>query len=117
MNADTHIPRAQRFFSHTIVTIKRYKHVPFFGHSGVLLDISTQGFKLEFVAKTTSNIGECYWLSVPLHPLKIASPSNLVIKAQCKWFDPQRLRMGGVFLDLENSQKEIIETIIERLKD
>ena len=110
------IPRAQRFFSHTIVTIKKFKHLPFFGHSGVLLDISTQGFKLEFVAKATSNIGDCYWLTIPLHPLKIKEPANLVVKAQCKWFDPQRLRMGGVFLELNGTDKAAIDNIIEKLK-
>ena len=44
--------RESRFVSHAIVELRRFKHLPFYCHSAVLLDLSPSGFKIEFTGET-----------------------------------------------------------------
>ena len=108
--------RQERFISHALVEIRKYRWLPFGIHSAVLLDISLQGFKLEFTGEYSAAVGEFYWLNIPLAPLGIYSPTRLSCQTQCRWFDGQRYRVGGVFIDLDKTQRLIIDQIIETLK-
>ena len=49
--------RESRFVSHAIVELRKFKHLPFFCHSAVLLDLSPSGFKLEFTGETQCRAG------------------------------------------------------------
>lgn len=109
-------PRAKRYVSHVIAEVRRFKSLPFFCQSAVLLDISTGGFKLEFTGETIAAPGNQYWLCIPLSPLGIASPHKLFCRCECRWFDPHRFRMGGSFLGLSEEDKSIIEQIVVSLK-
>lgn len=109
--------RQERFVSHALVEVRKFKWLPFGVHSAVLLDISLQGFKLEFTGETISTIGEKYWLNIPLSPLGIFSPSHLICQTECRWFDQNRFRLGGVFVSLDKNQRLIIDQIINSLQD
>src|SRR5690606_39765867 len=106
----------QRFTSHALVEVRRYKHLPIFAHSAVLLDISLAGFKLEFTAEIAARPGSQYWLSVPLRPLGIYSPTRMTCKAEVRWFDDSSIRIGGVFMSLDKTDRMLIEQIIDALK-
>lgn len=109
--------RQERFTSHALVEVRRFKSLPFGIQSAVLLDISVQGFKLEFTGEFKALVGKTYWLNIPLPPLGIYSPTRLICYTQCRWFDEKRYRIGGVFLELNPTQRMIINQIVETLKE
>lgn len=117
MDKPQQIQRAERLVSHALVEIKKHKWLPFGTHSAVLLDLSTTGFKLEFTGEVSSKPGEKYWLSIPLAPLGVSSPSQLLCRVECKWFDNAKYRIGGVFCQLTDSETSTIEHVVQILKD
>lgn len=108
--------RAQRYISHALVDVRKFKTLPFFVESAVLLDISTGGFKLEFTGEVRVQPGNQYWLSIPLSPLGIYSPKKLVCRCECRWFDSARFRIGGTFSNLSKTDQMLIEQIVASLK-
>ena len=115
-NAGLIIDRQERFLSHALVEIRKYQWLPFGIHSAILLDISLQGFKIELTSEHQTSVGTFYWLNIPLAPLGIYSPGHLSCQVQCRWFDEKRYRLGGVFTDLDKTQRLIIDQIVETLK-
>ncbi len=111
------VERNERYTSHALVEVRKYKWFPFFVHSAVLLDISHGGCKMEFTAEVPVKAGDQYWISIPLSPLGIFSPSRLECLFECRWFDKERYRMGGVFMNLVKNDKQTIDQVIETLKD
>ena len=108
--------RENRYPSHALVELRKYKHLPFFVHSAVLLDISLGGFKIEFTGEVAAKPGDNYWLNIPLTPLGIYAPNRLLCRGECRWFDEKRFRVGGVFMQLTKSDHNIIEQVVETLK-
>lgn len=108
--------RAQRYVSHALVEVRRFKYLPFWCESAVLLDISTGGFKLEFTSETLVAPGNQFWLSIPLAPLGIYAPKKLACKCECRWFDDKRYRIGGTLIDLGKTDQMLIEQIVSSLK-
>ena len=108
--------RERRYISHALVEIRKFKHWPFGIKSAVLLDISLNGFKMEYTSEVTSKPGELFWLNIPLNPLGIFSPSHLMIRGECRWFDKSRFRVGGIFLELTKNDKMIVEQIVETVR-
>jgi hypothetical protein len=108
--------RENRYTSHALVELRRFRRLPIGVHSAVLLDISLGGFKVELTGETAINPGQQFWLSVPLMPLGIYAPARLVCKGEARWFDAKRFRVGGVFLTLTDTERSIIDQVIETLK-
>lgn len=108
--------RPDRFSSHTLVEIRRFKNLPFFVQSAVLLDISLGGFKAEYTGEIQSKKGQIFWISIPLAPLGIYAPSRLMLLGQCRWYDPDRFRLGGVFVEVKKADKIILEQVIEAVQ-
>lgn len=108
--------REDRFVSHALVEVRKFKGLPFFCHSAVLLDISTSGFKIEFTSEINIEPGSKHWLSIPLSPLGIYAPKKLFARSECRWFDDHRYRMGGIFVDLNRSEITVVEQVIASLK-
>ena len=109
------VDRQPRYLSHAIVEIRKFKRIPLFAHSAVLLDISIGGYKVEFTSEVTLESGSRFWIHIPLTPLGIFAPSKLLCKAEAKWFDEKRFRVGGIFVDLDPEEKRIIEHVVEKL--
>lgn len=109
-------PRADRFTSHALVEIRKYKSLPFFAKSAVLLDISTGGFKMEFTGEHRVHPGQHIWMRIPLTPLGIYSPTSLTILGEVKWFDDKKYRVGGVYLTLTDNERIIIDQVIDSLR-
>jgi hypothetical protein len=110
-------PRAERLTSHAVAEVRRFRYLPFFVESAVLLDLSPGGFKLEFTGESEAHAGIRYWLHIPLKPLGIDQPKSFICRAECRWFDEVRFRMGGVFVSLSEEQKQILERILRSLQD
>ena len=111
------IPRQTRYLSHAIVELRKFKYLPVFIKSAILLDISLGGFKIEFTADLSITPGLGYWLEMPLSPLGIYAPKKLICKCECRWFDPSQMRMGGVFTQEDRSTQILLEQIVETLKE
>ncbi|MBF0440522.1 MAG: PilZ domain-containing protein [Oligoflexales bacterium] len=107
----------ERYFSHSLVEIRRFKYIPFFCHSAVLLDMSLGGFKIEFTGETVCRPGDQYWLIIHLPPLGIYAPKRIICRVECRWFDDTRYRMGGTFISLNKLEGMILEQVIESLKN
>ena len=97
--------RESRFVSHAIVELRKFKHLPFFCHSAVLLDLSPSGFKLEFTGETNVEPGDTYWLQLPLSSFGIYTPKSFSNQMQCRWFDSTRYRVGGSFTNIAKETK------------
>ncbi len=108
--------RAERFTSHALIELRKFRWLPFFSESAVLLDISTGGFKAEFTGEATTKAGDHYWIEIPLSPLGIQAPTRLLCRAECKWFDPKRFRIGAVFTQATPVDKMIIDQVVEALR-
>lgn len=119
---DSHSPdqtpssRPERVISHALVEIRRYKWWPLGVHSAVLLDLSAQGFKLEFTGKVSCKMNDSFWMQIPLSPFGISGPGDVTLKIIVKWFDESKMRIGGVFEMVEPSQSAFLEKIIEKVK-
>jgi hypothetical protein len=115
-NTDERNPRQNRYPSHALVEIRKFKRLPLKIHSAVLLDISLGGFKVEYTSDVTTKPGDTLWISIPLGPLGIYAPSKLTCKVECRWFDGKRFRIGGVFMELSKTERHIIDQVVETLK-
>ena len=109
--------RQVRFASHALVEIRRFKHLPFGIHSAVLMDISLGGFKFEFTDEVKVTQGQQFWMAIPLAPLGIYAPSRILLRGECRWFDPKKYRIGGVFMDVSKTDLLILEQVIETMKE
>ncbi len=108
--------RQNRYPSHALVEIRKFRRLPFGIHSAVLLDISLGGFKVEYTSDVTTKPGDTFWISIPLGPLGIYAPAKLMCKVECRWFDGKRFRIGGVFMGLSKTERHIIDQVVETLK-
>lgn len=108
--------RKERYISHALVEIRKVRWLPLGVQSAILLDISLDGFKVEFTYEYYAKVGEKYWITIPLAPLGIYSPSHLTCQTQCLWFDHKKYRIGGIFIKLDRTQNLIVEEIINSLK-
>jgi hypothetical protein len=121
MNQDTSkasVSRPERFISHALVEVRPYKWLPFFIQSGILLDMSSAGFKVELTSSTSSaKKGEKYWLRIPLSPLGLRGMGDLECQVEIKWLEPSAARIGGVFLELEPRSQLMISQIVARLSE
>ncbi|MCX6117496.1 MAG: hypothetical protein NT027_08145 [Proteobacteria bacterium] len=112
------VGRPERFISHALVEVRKYKLFPFFIQSGILLDMSTAGFKAEYTGNNVNvKIGDILWMRIPVMPLGLRGMKDLDCKVEIKWFDPKTARIGGVFLELEPMSQMTIQQIVSKLKD
>jgi hypothetical protein len=109
--------RAERFISHALVEVRRFRHIPFFCSSAVLLDLSMAGFKIEFTGSDIVHPGQKLWLSIPLGPLGILGPTKLLNRIEVRWYDAKRRRVGGVLMDGDKASAQILQQIIETLRE
>ncbi len=117
-NQSGQIARPERFVSHALVELRKYRHFPFFIQSGILLDMSISGFKAEFTANSANvKLGDTMWMHIPLMPLGIRGLKDLDCKIEIKWFDPKSARIGGVFVQMDPLTQMTVEQIISRLRD
>ena len=116
-SSDNFKERQERYKSHSLVNVRKYKYFPFMVQSAVLLDISLSGFKIEFTGDTDARAGDQYWLEIPLSPLGIYQPKWLQTKVEIRWFDERRQRVGGVFLGLDKNAQLILDLIIRTLQE
>jgi hypothetical protein len=109
-------PRATRFESHALVDVRLQAWNPFSVESAVLLDLSNQGYKMEFV-NPIKNIrpGTTLYMFIPLAPFGILAPTRLKLKIIVKWFDAREYRAGGVFIAPTSEQIHILDKVLHFL--
>ena len=109
------VKRAKRIESHALVDVKTSSWNPFATASAVLLDLSWQGFKIEFVNPTKIKPGARLTMNIPLAAFGILAPAKLKLKIQVKWYDARMLRAGGIFEPESHNQDYLIQKIIDVL--
>lgn len=109
------INRKPRYVSHALVDVKTSFWNPFDISSAALLDLSVDGFKLEFVNKVNIKPGKRITMFIPLQPFNIASPSKLKLRMVIKWFDSRRLRAGGMFENMSDEQLFLLNRVLETI--
>ena len=103
---------------HVLATIKKFKWMPFFGtYSGVILNISDSGLKVSFSGEVYIKPFSSCSIKIPLTPLEINNPQCFQAKIEVKWFDTRNYRLGGLFLNLSNQQKQVLKKIITALEE
>ena len=108
-------PRAERHLTHLVVSIRKKSWLPIAWSTGVLLDISAGGFKIELVDNKLPTPGKNYWINLPLSQIGIAHPKKLGIKCRCIWMDKVKHIMGGSFIEQDAEQLDILEIVIAKL--
>lgn len=108
--------RADRFQSHALVELRKFRWFSWLQKSAVLLDLSQGGFKLEFTAPTTVRSGERLWLTIPLRPLGVMGPPAVVLRIEVKWFDQGRGRVGGIFIKSSPVERMLLAQVMENLR-
>ena len=108
-------PRAPRFRSHALVELRLSNWNPFSTVSAVLLDLSWQGFKIEFVDSVKLRPGAELDMVIPLAPFHIQSPSSIKMHVEVKWIDARNCRAGGIFTAQTEQHRHIIDKILLKL--
>jgi hypothetical protein len=105
--------RHPRYDSHALVEIRTSKWNVLGIKSAVLIDISWEGFKFEYVSPCKNlSTGTELFMDIPLAPFGITRPKKLRIALVVKWFDPRMSRAGGIFKALRKSDQEHLDKII-----
>lgn len=104
--------RSLRHSAFSVIEVRKFKRLPFFCYSAVLLDISSTGCKIEFAGEHRIKVDEERWLYLPLAPLGFVQPNALCIKASCRWFIGDRYRSGWVFEEPSESMAALVERVI-----
>ena len=107
----------QRLLSHTIIDVRPFRHLPLFTQSSHLLDISNGGLLVEFVTTPSIETGRKYWMIGHLTPLGITDVHQLKCYVECRWVNTQNCRMGGLFVDLDEQNKRIIELVLKSIRE
>lgn len=107
--------RPDRFFSHAAIEVRKVRWLPIFCQSGILLDISPGGFKIEVMGEARQQVGERFWIRIPLIAFGIQDLENLDLLSEAKWVDKEKCRLGGIFVDIDVQSRETIERIVARL--
>jgi len=108
--------RAERVISHALVEMRPYRWLPFGIKSAVLLDLSSSGFKAEFTGAVQCKTGDRFFMHIPLMPFGIKAPSSISCAVIVKWFDPQKMRIGGIFDSVTNTNQVYLDQIIAKVK-
>jgi hypothetical protein len=116
-NETPHRSRAERVLSHALVEVRQHpRWWPFGVRSAVLLDISETGFKIEFTGQALYRGGEKLLMEIPLHPFGILAPRSIILSIQIVWFDSQKMRCGGVFLNPSPTVSVFLQKIMRTAK-
>ena len=107
----------QRLLSHTIIDVRPFRHLPLFTQSSHLLDISSGGLLLEFIAEPHITEGKKYWMIGHLTPLGITDVHQLKCYLECRWVDDKKCRVGGLFVDLDEKNQRIVELVLQRIRE
>ena len=107
----------QRLLSHTIIDVRPFRSLPLFTQSSHLLDISNGGVLLEFITVPRITEGKKYWMIGHLTPLGINDVHQLQCYLQCRWVDDNKCRVGGLFVDLDEQNRRIVELVLQRIRE
>ena len=113
----TRIKRERRYFSHASCEVRTSRINPFSRTSAILLDISEHGFKIELKGNKSLKAAQAFWLKIKLSTFEIRSPSFFESYVTVVWFNEEQGVGGGVFSELTKDQEDIIEQILDYLKD
>ncbi len=103
-----------RYESHALVEVRTSRWNPFAIESAVLIDLSWDGFKIEFVNPMKSIPPKTRLrFSIPLAPFEISHPRILKLNADVRWFDPRNFRCGGVFHHGDSDETFLLSKVID----
>ena len=111
-SGDAVVARPPRFPSHALIEVRLSRWNPFARTSAVLIDMSVSGFKIQLVDRAPLKVGSLYYLAVPLEPFGIQVATKLTLRGEVKWVDMDGMRAGGIFVDVGDRDRLLIERVI-----
>ncbi len=111
------VDRSERVMSHALVELRSNNWWPFGVKSAVLLDLSASGFKIELTGPAEIKLETIHLLTIPLRPFGLAAPSYIQTKVRIKWFQKDKMRIGGTFEHMKPSDTLFLERIIAFIKE
>jgi hypothetical protein len=115
-NSEKNLGRLARVTSHALVDVKTNRWNPFSKLSAVLLDVTLMGFKIEFIENVSLAKNSELSFLIPLAPFEIYEQVTLKLRGHIKWFDPDSMRAGGVFVAPQAREEQILNQIIAFLR-
>ena len=109
--------RDPRWQSHALIELRKYRCLPFGVRSASLLDLSSTGLRIELADEREIHVGQRFWVSIPLSPLGVESRKPLLCRIECKWFLPERYRLGGVFIGLSDEDRTVLLNLLEHVRN
>ena len=109
--------RSERVMSHALVELRSNNWWPFGVKSAVLLDLSASGFKIELTGPADIKLETIHLLTIPLRPFGLATPSYIQTKVRIKWFQKDKMRIGGTFENIKPSDTLFLDRIISFVKE
>jgi hypothetical protein len=109
--------RSERVMSHALVELRSHNWWPFGIKSAVLLDLSGTGFKIELTGPADIALESIHLLTIPLRPFGLAAPSFIQTKVRVKWFQKDKMRIGGTFESINPSDTIYLDRIISYVKE
>jgi hypothetical protein len=114
MDQSNSLRRTPRFESHALVEIRTSRWNLFSTKSAILIDISADGFKIEFVSSLAPlRFGSKIRVSIPLAPFGIYSAQAIELVGLVRWFDERNFRCGGIFEKSDIETTTHLEQIID----
>jgi hypothetical protein len=112
----TPVERSERVMSHALVELRRHNWWPFGVKSAVLLDMSATGFKIELTGPAVIKLESIHILTIPLRPFGIPTPPSIQISVRVKWFQKDKMRIGGTFEVVQPRDFLFLNSIISYVK-
>ena len=104
----------ERHRTHVLAELKKYKWLPFFStYSGVVMDINGSGVKVAFSGEIDVKPHTLYTIRIPLSPLGLTEPRFFECSFEVKWFDTRNYRLGGLFVNLSEQQRSVLDSVVK----
>lgn len=117
MNPKTPKRSYPRYETQLVADLFLNKWNPFSKKKVVILDLSWQGFKIEFLNEKNLSVknGSNLTLLIPIKQFNISNLKDLKLEIIVKWCDKESRRIGGVFIHPSGEKSIILGNIIQKL--
>ncbi|BBH52932.1 PilZ domain-containing protein [Fluviispira sanaruensis] len=115
MSEDAPKRKEPRYSTAIVIEVRTAKWNPFKKTKAILLDLSWNGFKLEFVKKVHLKNGNELLLKIPIEQFQIDNSKMLKLKVTVKWFDEELQRTGGFYIHPKGEHAIVLEKLIQKL--
>jgi len=106
-----------RYETPLIAYVIPYKWIPFFKIKVVILDLSWNGFKIEFPEKLIKKLryNSILSIEIKINQFNISTITKIKLKLIIKWFNLESRRAGGIFARPRGEKAIVLGNLIQKL--